>query len=161
MKARHVVLGCLAVAAIATLCAGGAIWYFLIHEKPQLSSELDVAPEMTLNEPVDLVITTWNPHSTRVELDSIDIDLSLLDAFQVLEIDPTPSQTFEIPLLNQRSWSFGLPVAPEEGVTVTFRLNPIEVGHFSGNVDVCNPHQDLTSHFVDVVVRGGPEAEEP
>lgn len=44
-------------------------------------------------------------------------------------------------------------VQPGESLAVTFRLKSIAGGRFSGDVDICNPNQDFTTLFADVVVK--------
>lgn len=98
-------------------------------------------------------MTTTNPHKRPVILDSIDVSESFLAGFQVVSVDPQPTGTVHIPVFDQRSWSFGISVAPGDTLSATFRLEPVEPGHFSGDIDVCNPNQDFTTLFVDVVVK--------
>jgi hypothetical protein len=83
----------------------------------------------------------------------VDVDVTFLSGFQVVKIEPSPTDTFRIPVIDQRSWSFGRPV-PSKGTTrVSFTLRPLKPGHYTGNVEVCNPNQDCTGAYADVAVR--------
>jgi len=69
-----------------------------------------------------------------------------------------------IPFVDMRSWMFNKSLAPGETQTFTFTLKPVLVGHFSGDVDVCNSNQDFVTLLADVVVRnkvGGKHDAEP
>ena len=100
-----------------------------------------------------MVVQTSNPHSEVVFLDSIDIDLSLLQGFQVLSVDPQHSGTENIPFVNQRTWSFQEAVLPGDEFEITFLLQPFVAGHFTDNIDVCNANYDWKSLYADVVVK--------
>ena len=89
------------------------------------------------------MLRTRNLHEELVHLDSIDVDLAFLEGFEVVSVDPTPSDTMEI--FVQRSWSFTNSVAPGEELVVTYRLKAVRPGHYVGDVDVCNPAQDFTT----------------
>ena len=126
-----------------------------------VDAALSIPPEVQLDAPVTLVITATNTHEKAVTLDSIDIEDSFLAGFQVVDIDPPPEETMHLPFVNQRSWTFSRMLAAGEACSVSFTLKPVVAGHFSGDVDVCNPNQDFTTLFADVVVKHGPEAPNP
>jgi hypothetical protein len=76
-------------------------------------------------------------------------------------VKPEPDDTSDIPFLDQRSWAFGRSIAAGERLEVTFSLRPIEPGHFTGDVDVCNPNQDFSTVYADVVVRESSSTDSP
>ncbi|MHC5055050.1 MAG: hypothetical protein ACYTKD_10080 [Planctomycetota bacterium] len=147
------VLGCLGAALLAAVVGVVLIWFCLIRELPKLDAKLSLAPEATLGSTATMVVVAKNPHEEPVTLDSIDIDESFLAGFQVISIDPEPTDTSNVPLLDQRSWSFGEEIAPGESHSVTFNLRPVSEGRFTGDVDVCNPSQDYKTLLADVVVK--------
>ena len=149
---KKVILGCLAVVALQI--AGGAVlfWYLFLRETALLEAQLTVPNEVRVGETTELTVETSNPHSGPVILDSIDIDDAFLRGFQVLSVAPEPTGTEQVPFIDQRSWSFGRSVPPGGKLAVRFTLKSLQVGHFVGNVDVCNPNQDYKSLYADVVV---------
>lgn len=93
-----------------------------------------------------------NSYDKPVTLDSVDVDDAFLAGFQVVTVVPEPSDTSHLSLGHQRTWAFGKVVPPKETLSVTFTLRAIAEGHFSGDVDVCNPSQDFKTVLADVVV---------
>jgi hypothetical protein len=155
--------GCLAaigVVAVAFVIVIGLIGYWLVTEYPNVEATLVAPSSVTLNEPFALVIEVRNPHGENVTLDSIDIDDGFLNGFQVVSVDPSPSDVMNVPILNQRSWMFERELAPNESMNVTFEMKPVLVGHYSGDVDVCNPSQDYQTLFADIVIQAAEAAVE-
>ena len=150
---KKVVIGCLGAAVlfvVVVVVVGVVAWSFLFRELPVLDATISVPAQAALDSTVTLVVATTNAHKQAVMLDSIDIDDSFLTGFQVVSIDPQPTETAHMPLLNQRSWSFA---KPGGSFSVTFTLRAVVEGHFSGDVDICNPNQDFNTLLADVVVR--------
>ena len=148
---KYVVIGALAVLVIACACGAVFFWYLLVRELPTLDAELSIPSTAVVGEPIEMRVITSNSHSESLTLGSIDIDGAFLAGFQVLGIDPEATGTFHIPVIDQRSWSFDKPVPTDERLVVTFDLRCINAGHFTGNIDACNPNNDCASMFVDVV----------
>ncbi|MHC4248606.1 MAG: hypothetical protein ACYS9X_05700 [Planctomycetota bacterium] len=153
------VLGCLGAALLAAVVGVVLIWFCLFRELPKLDAKLSLPSEATLESTMTMVVTANNPHQEPVTLDSIDIDDSFLAGFQVVSIDPEPTDTASVPIVDQRSWTFGKAIPPGESHSVTFHLRPVSEGHFSGDVDVCNPNQDFKTLLADVVVKKGVPSE--
>lgn len=148
---KKLVIG-LSIAALLLMFVAVAGWYLLIREQPLLDAELSVPLQVKVGEAFEMVVETSNPHSRQVSLDSIDIDHTLLQGFQVLAVEPSQHQTENLPFLDQRSWIFEQWVSPGDEYDVTFKLKPLEAGHFTGNVDVCNSNYDWKSLYADIVV---------
>lgn len=138
---------------LACLVASGC---GLFRVDPQLDAELRMPDEITVDQAFDLVVDLKNPHEKAVTLDSIDVDSALIKDFQVVKITPTPTDTMRIPVVDQRSWSFGKAVPSQGALQVSFTLRPLKAGHYTGNVEVCNPNQDCTSLYADIAVRAKP-----
>ena len=151
---RKVVVGCLVVFVLASLVGAVACWYVL-RKRPQLGATLELPPIARAGQTISLVARLDNPHDRPVTLDSVDIAESFLEGFQVLRVEPRPTDTMRVPLVNQRSWSFGQAVPAGGKMAVTFTLRCLRAGHFTGTVDTCNPSQDCTSLFGDVDVQAG------
>ena len=157
---RKVIIACVVgVVLIGVLLAVG-VWWLLIRELPTLEASISLPPEAALDSSFPMTMTATNTHKVTVTLDSIDIDDSFLSGFQVMEVVPKPVDTMHLPFVNQRSWAFGKEVHPGSAMTVTFRLRAVQEGHFSGDVDVCNPNQDYVTLVADVVVRRTKSGEE-
>jgi uncharacterized protein (DUF58 family) len=150
---KRTVLGCLAVALLIVAAGTVFVWFWLFRALPVLDASLSLPREVALESTVPLVITVTNPHEKSVTLDSIDIADSLLSGFQVVSIEPDPTETYHIPIFDQRSWTFGESVMPGGTLSVTFHLRAVQAGHFSGDIDVCNPNQNCTTLLADVVVK--------
>ncbi|MGI9470213.1 MAG: hypothetical protein ACR2NZ_01690 [Rubripirellula sp.] len=137
--------------SIFTVVVGGlAAFVFLIHELPNVTSSMTCAPSAEVGEPVELSVTATNDHDEALVLNAIDIDEAFLEGFQVTSVDPEPIE--ESRSFGMRRWTFGRDVEPGETVEVTFTMNAAIPGHYVGDVDVCNPNEDFTTHVADVVV---------
>lgn len=154
---KKVLIGCLVVLLIALVLVVFLFWLVFIRELPKLEAALSLPGEVTLGSTVDMVVTASNEQKLPVILDSIDIDESLFRGFQVVRIEPEPKDTFRVPILNQRGWSFGKEIQPGESISVTFQLKAVTEGRFSGDVDVCNPSQDFKTLLADVIVKAPAE----
>ena len=146
-------IGCVAVVLLAGVIGVIFVVAWFVHDKPMLDAHLSLPNKVALDAPLTMLITTSNSHPKAVTLDSIDIDDDLLEGFQVVSITPEPTDTMHI--LGQRSWSFGQRVKPGESLPVRFEMTAVVEGHFSGDIDVCNPNQDYHTLLGDVVVRKG------
>ncbi len=131
-------IGLVGVAAVGLI---GCL--LILPEEPTLDVRLSAPETVAVGEEFDLVLRTRNLHEEPIRLDSIDVDLAFLEGFEVLSVDPTPSDTMDI--FGQRSWSFTDSVPPGEGLDVTYRLKAVRPGHYVGDADVCNPAQDFTT----------------
>lgn len=148
---KRVIIGCLGATALLVAVAALGLWFLLFRDLPVLDATLSLPSEVAMESTMSMVITATNPHKEPVTLDSVDIDDSFLAGFQVVAIVPEPIETTHVPLINQRSWSFEKQVEPGDSISVSFELKPVMEGHFSGDVDVCNPNQDFSTLFADVV----------
>jgi hypothetical protein len=92
---------------------------------PSLVSTVYAPEKVQVGEPFAMRIVSYNPHAEEVQLHSIDIDESFIDAFEVLAIEPRPTDSTRIP-------------RPGDSLEVTFTLSPLQAGVPVGNVDICN-----------------------
>jgi hypothetical protein len=150
---KKIILGCLGVVVLVIVVGAGLIWFWLFRELPMLDASLSLPNEAALDSTVTMVITATNTHETPITLDSIDIDDAFLSGFQVISIQPASTDTTHVPIANQRSWDFGTIVQPGGSISVAFQLRAVTQGHFSGDIDVCNPNQDFKTLLADVVVK--------
>lgn len=150
---KGVLIGCSIFGLVLVTAAGIGIWFFLFRVQPMADASLAIPPSAEIDQTIEMVVTTHNPHAESVIVDSIDISDSFLEGFQVTTVDPAENETMDVPFVDQRAWMFSHTLAPGETKTFTFTLNPVLVGHYSGDVDVCNPNQDFNTLLADVVVR--------
>jgi hypothetical protein len=150
---KKLIIGLLAGAATTVTIVGLVIYFWFFRKTPALDASLSVLQDVGLDATVALTVTATNSHNQPVILDSIDIDDSFLAGFQVITVEPKPSSTTHLSLGHQRSWDFGNSVSPHGTQAVIFTLRAISEGHFSGDVDVCNPNQDYKTVLADVVVK--------
>jgi hypothetical protein len=148
---------CVGLVAVAGFAAGCDV----LMVKPTFEVSVAVPTDIVAMEPFALGVDVKNPHGSAITLDSVDVDDKLLAGFQVVSVEPKPKDTMHVPVLNQRSWSFGTSLSVPAGATqrVTFNLRALNAGRFSGNVGACNPGQDCASTFADLVVVTRPRAQ--
>jgi|GEM_PF-1767834 len=145
------VIGCLGGAVLFVVIFAVVVGVWLSLEFPVLNASLSVPTQASRDATIAMVITATNDHDKPITLDSVDIDDSFLEGFQVISIHPEPTDTMKI--FGQRSWFFERSVDPGESLEVRFELKAVMEGHFSGDVHVCNPNQDVKTLIADVVVR--------
>jgi len=158
---KGVIVGCSIFGIILLSAVGVGLWFFLFRVQPLADATLSIPSSAEIDHPIEMVVTTSNPHAEPVIVDSIDISDSFLEGFQVRTVEPAENETMDVPFVDQRAWIFSHTLAPGASKAFTFTLNPVLVGHYSGDVDVCNPNQDFNTLLADVVIRTattGPEA---
>ena len=147
---KFAMIGCGGI-AILMMVFVAAISVWLFRELPVLSASISAPSMVQLDSELTLVVTATNPHQKAIVLDSIDIADSFLEGFQIVDVEPKPTSTGQI--IGMRTWAFGFPVEPGASREISFKMKAVQEGHFSGDVDVCNPTQDFTTVIADVVVR--------
>ena len=139
-------LGCLLI--------GGCTAWFLLQDSPVPGGSISAPVEVAVGDEFEMTVTVTNPNDATVTLDSIDIYYSFLDGFQVVSVSPSPGDTTDFEMLDFRSWDFGNTIAPGDELDIVYKLRAIQPGHYSGDVDICNPAQDFTTVLADIVVSG-------
>ena len=120
-----------------------------------LDCSLSAPSKVELGDEFDLTVTVNNPYASNVILDSIDIYDSFLDGFDVLSVSPIPESGKDYDALDFYSWDFDKSFASDEKLEITYSLRATKVGHFEGDVDVCNPQQDFKTLVADILVEEG------
>lgn len=147
---KQFVVGCLAISALLFIGMIALFYFVFVRELPTLEASITSPASVTVDSTFDAVITAENPHSDSIVLDSIDVEDVFLEGFQVVSVTPKPSDTYSI--FGYRTWEFNQAVQPGEMVEVTFTFRAVQPGHYTGDVDVCNPNQDFKTVFADVMV---------
>ena len=142
-----VLLACLlGVAAIHT-AVNSFSWFWnrgFLGQEPTLAVKLFVPEAINVGEEFNLVLRTENTHQEPLELHSIDIQVTLLEGFEVVSVSPAALETGDIEP-TYRTWTFERSVRsvePGDHLPVTFRLKALQQGQFSGDIDVCNANRD-------------------
>jgi len=124
---------------------------------PVLDSSLSLPSAAALGTTISMVVTVTNVHERPITLEQISIDNSFLNGFQVLDVQPEPEVSPDTFLT--RDWIVHKSVSQGETFSVEFTLKPVQEGHYSGSVQVCNktailrfPCWDSTTLVADVVV---------
>ncbi len=85
---------------------------------------------------VEVVIE--NPTTEPQVLDSIDIDLTYLDGFDVRSSTPSYRGMISLePLFNQHSFSFGTTIPASGELVVQFHGIALRSGDYGGQLEVC------------------------
>lgn len=148
---KKLAIGCLGISLTGAMAIAIVGYFLFIRELPVLDASISVPWIVKLDSTLTLDVTGTNNHTDSIVFDSVDIEDSFLDGFQILDIDPEPDDTDHI--FDWRTWNFGYRVLPGESRTIRFTMKAVQEGHFSGDVDVCNPNQDFATVIADVVVR--------
>jgi len=148
---KKTLIGCLVAGTVAMVILVACVLLWVVRDLPALDATLSLPSEATVNSTVTMVVSTKNNHSEDVSLDSIDIEEAFLEGFQVVRIEPAPTDTYLV--FSHRTWVFEKPVSPGAGLDVTFTLKVLQEGRFTGEIGVCNPNQDCKTLLADVVVK--------
>ena len=113
---------------------------------PTLDVKLQAPGFVKLDEEFDLVLLIRNlEEQDPIELYSVDVDVTFLEGFEVLSIEPEPTGTEALGEWYQKRWLFQTPLKAGDSLTVTFRLKAARVGHYVGDIDVCDPEINYTT----------------
>ena len=126
---------------------------YLVFEFPTLNVDVTYPESVVSGDEFVVVIKTWNPHESTTTLHSIHIDDSFLAGFQLIDSKPEFNDTMHANIVAQRQWSYYLPVKEKAEATITLKFRAVMAGHFSGDLDVCNWHQDFRSVALDILVK--------
>ena len=142
----------LAVAVLIVAAGAFGIWNLYYRTEPLLVGTVEAPATIPVGENATFRIHLENPHAEPVTLESLDVDLSVLEGIEVISIDPEPIARTEIDLLVQEEWRFEREAAPGEKFTVTIEVRGTTEGSFGGVVDVTNPNVDYHSLPIDFEV---------
>jgi hypothetical protein len=147
---KKVAIGCLGITAICAILFGAFV-FWVLRELPVLDATMSAPTTVELDSTMTIDVTMTNPHKEAVVLDSIDIDETFLSGFQIIDVQPKPTETMSF--LGTRTWEYARSVAPGKTLEVHFTLKAIQEGHFVGEIYVYNPNLDSTTMFADVVIK--------
>lgn len=119
-----------------------AVFAIVSRVEPSLSPEVQMPGQVRVGQEFELRVVSRNPHETEVQLHSIDIDDAFRNGFDVMSIDPLPTDSMSLIFMDQYSYFFERDVAPGDSLVVTFTLLALEAGTHIGRLEVCNVAQD-------------------
>ena len=82
-----------------------------------------------------ITATVENHAATAQKLISLDIDDQYLDGIAILSTEPNYHDTSHVPILNQRSYEFDLPVKPGEKVHVLLHARAVKTGDRNSEIN--------------------------
>ncbi len=152
----------ISTAVVSALWAAGiALFYYSMSgSDPAFAVKMIVPPQANVGDEILVEMEVTNPADLPLTLDSIDLADSLLDGFKVSSVFPAPADTHEV--INCTTFSYSETLAGGETFKVSFILEAVKPGIWTGDVDFCNPSQDYvtSSATVRVNARGSAAAVE-
>ena len=130
----------IAITSIVTFIVTSALWvggitllYLYFTDFPSFAVTIDAPAEVAIEEEFELTVNVVNPSAESVTLGSIDIYNSLLKGFEVMDIDPRPSESSEI--FDFYTASFSHELQAGERFSVSYSLKAKESGLWIGDID--------------------------
>lgn len=149
---RGVLIGIVVGVALVII---GIVAFVTLYAGPELSVQASAPEAVHSGQPFRVRLQVFNPHDEAVTLDSIDIDNSVFDTFDVVSVTPTPISGSPFSIIGQQAWSFFRDLEPGEQQSVEFELVSNTTGTFQLSVDVCNSYQDCSRNLLAVRVERG------
>lgn len=139
------------VVVSALWLVGIAVFYYTISGKdPAFAVKMIVPPQANVGESIYVEMEVTNPTDSLLELDSIDLEDSLLDGFKVSSVFPAPTATYRV--MNSTTYSYSEALSAGETFRISFVLEAVKPGIWTGDVDFCNPSQDYVTSSATVRV---------
>ena len=138
---RNIIIGIVTAIGLLCFCTvfGGGLFFLLSSSTTPTDVQVTVdAPiSVPLNEPYLVSINVQNLTAVSQILDSIDIQNSYLAEIRVEGVDPTYSDSFEIPWVGYQSYTFESTIPANRSIQVDFIMVGLTEGEYSGDVDIC------------------------
>lgn len=135
-----------------------AVFYFSMSENdPAFAVKMTAPPQATVGDEILFQVEVTNPTDSALELDSIDFEDSLLEGFKVTSVYPAPTDSFSI--IGATSYSFSKTLSAGETFELSFLLEAVKPGIWTGDVDFCDSSQSYVTSSATVRVNspGSPE----
>jgi hypothetical protein len=145
---RALAVGCGVAALVAAAIAIAVVaWILHVVQEPKgVKVTVEGPLEVAIDEEFTLTIVIRNERRNRAfGLTDIDLADEYVNNFMVLGTDPAARSSTHVPIDNTRSFSFDHPIPPGGEARYAFRLRPVAVGVFRGDVDVCEGQQFLSA----------------
>jgi len=144
------------VTALLFVAVGSVIAFtFFMNEGAVLQPNLEYPTTIESGSTLELVVHLVNEEDEQIVLDSIDVDDSLLAGFKV--IDTVPMYGEQSDLYEMETFDFGFSVEAGATTAVVFRLEALEPGRYSGELEIRNANQDFIAEVavIDVIAPAG------
>ena len=139
------------VVVSALWLVGIAVFYYTISgNDPAFAVKMIVPPQANVGDSIYVEMEVTNPTDSLLELDSIDLEDSLLDGFKVSSVFPAPTATYSV--MNGTSYTYSEALSAGETFKVSLVLEAVKPGIWTGDVDFCNPSQDYVTSSATVRV---------
>lgn len=117
-------------------------------EEPDFAVAADYPAEVGVGDEVTIAVTVGNTGNATATVGSIDVYDSFLDAFEVVAVEPAPTDTTSI--FDFTTFSFSQPIEAGGEWNVSFRLKAREEGEFEGDLDVCDPDENFVTEVLSI-----------
>jgi hypothetical protein len=107
------------------------------RDPEKVSIAVDAPAQARRGETVTIELRIQNTAGEPQVLDSVDIDASYLEGIAIERAQPPFSESFEIPLVDMQSYSFGHEIPPGGTLVVQLSGTAARSGDHSGDIDVC------------------------
>ncbi|MES2922642.1 MAG: hypothetical protein V4819_13905 [Verrucomicrobiota bacterium] len=139
------------VVVSALWIAGIAIFYYAMSgSDPAFAVRMIVPPQANVGDNIYIEMEVTNPTDSLLELDSIDLEDSLLGGFKVSSVFPAPTDTSRV--MDSTTYSYSEALSAGETFKISFLLEAVKPGIWTGDVDFCNPSQDFVTSSATVRV---------
>ncbi len=127
---------------MAVISGLAGLWLYYRSRHPVPEAVLSMPERVTIRDKFAIKLHITNNQNQTILLESVDISKSLLDGFHILKTEPI-CEPVSLHVLGQRSWPFGVAMAPGSAVILHFQAIATNIpGEYSGFIDVCNKYQD-------------------
>jgi hypothetical protein len=153
--------GCIAilVCGVAIFLSGfGGLYWLGSQVAEEVTVSWDVPVDMNVDETFGFLIAITNISSAPAELLNIDFSTNYLRGLLVETTDPPYINTFEYPPVGGgemfQSYSFNMPIAPGETLTIAFNGRAVLAGDFTGSILVCiNSGVNCKTNIVRTIIK--------
>jgi hypothetical protein len=118
--------------------------FVTLYSGPELSVRISAPESVPIREPFRVSLHLTNPHSEAVIFDSVDIDDSVFETFEVVSVTPEATEDSPVGGFGQQTWFFERTIQPAGEETVEFEFVANSAGSFQLPFDVCNSYQDCS-----------------
>jgi hypothetical protein len=97
--------------------------------------DVQVPPTAKSGQEFVITATVENHAATTQKLISLDIGDQYLDGIAIVSTEPNYHDTQHVPILNQRSYEFDMPVKPGEKVQILLHARAVKTGDRNSEID--------------------------
>jgi hypothetical protein len=140
--------GACIVTIVATLIAGGAFFKWAMEEPENINIHVDVPIQAAKNDSLVIEVRVENTATESQSLDSIDVSTGYLEGIAIEGSEPSFTESFALPIIDQQSYTFEREIPPGETLIVEFSAIAVKAGDFGGEISVCVNTGGLCTDFV-------------